>query len=562
MPINFRHKTIIDSLSGGISPWSLGSGTVGIWTQAGLTSENERVEGTDPFGDTSIVWESRPTGSGSNVDGGWVPSSCPSLDNTKLYRFSVWIKRTSTNTSGRYYFGCDGGPCGVEVKNVYNDTNNTNPYWHYNLLSTLTLNTWYLFVGHVFPVDYPLGVYGDNVIKHPNTGVWTRSGGKIAMSTTNTMGDGDVKFGTTSATGVLHRTFHYDSTSTAAHLQFYDPRIELCDGSEGTVESLLEGPTTYSGNTLGSTSITKEGSAFKTQEVIATGGDWIEEFGEWRAHVFTGSGTFDLQSYVGSAAETDYLIVAGGGGGGARMGGGGGGGGVITGYAYLTGTTYSITVGAGGAAGDGGAIATYRGTNGGNSTFNGLIAIGGGAGGGGYNNDGKSAGLDGGSGGGASAYDAGTPPSPTYGSGTAGQGHDGGAQGTAYYGGSGGGGMTAGTTATTGVAATGGTGTFSTILGRPHYWGAGGGCAGYSWPHGGAGGPGGGGGAAPGTVGGKGGEKAITWGIDGASGSSTSSTNGGAGGAWSGGGGGGGAYSVGDGGDGGSGIVIIRYKYR
>ena len=78
----------------------------------------------------------------------------------------------------------------------------------------------------------------------------------------------------------------------------------------------------------------------------------------------------------------EYLIVGGGGGGGAHVGGGGGGGGVLQGSSTMAGLgAVPISVGAGGT----GAWVTTSwqtyGSNGGNSSLNGIVAYGGGVGG-------------------------------------------------------------------------------------------------------------------------------------------------------------------------------------
>ena len=137
-----------------------------------------------------------------------------------------------------------------------------------------------------------------------------------------------------------------------------------------------------------------------------------------------------------SATSVNYLVVAGGGGGGSQTasvtnGGGGGAGGVSASSVSVTpGTSYTITVGAGGAVD----------SNGSNSSLGSLIVcIGGGKGGGiGAN----VAGGNGGSGGGGSAAGGGGAG----GSGTSGQGQSGGqgSNGGNYIGGGGGGANQAG----------------------------------------------------------------------------------------------------------------------
>ena len=116
-----------------------------------------------------------------------------------------------------------------------------------------------------------------------------------------------------------------------------------------------------------------------------------------------------------------YLVIAGGGGGGFKRGGGGGGGGALTGtVALIIGTTYNITVGAGGT----GNLSGNQGNTGNPTIFGSIATALGGGGGGGANSTLSRNGLSGGTGGGSCGSDgiAGTP-----GNGTTGQGFAGGA---------------------------------------------------------------------------------------------------------------------------------------
>ena len=85
------------------SGWTTGNGGVGIYSANGDTGEQNRYYGTDPWGNSRIVWQTVPSGNG-NADGGWNTNGV-SIDNTKLYRFSVWVRRTSTTSGGTFYFG-------------------------------------------------------------------------------------------------------------------------------------------------------------------------------------------------------------------------------------------------------------------------------------------------------------------------------------------------------------------------------------------------------------------------------------------------------------------------
>ena len=208
--------------------------------------------------------------------------------------------------------------------------------------------------------------------------------------------------------------------------------------------------------------------------------------------------------------DITYSVIAGGGSGGTAGGGGGAGGmrqGTLT---LLVGTTYTVTIGAGGASvsrwGSGG-------NQGSSSVFGSITSIGGGSGG-------HGAGGSGGSGGGGAQGNGG--------SGTVGQGNDGGNGNTGspgYPGGGGGGAGAAGQNAANSTTAgNGGTGLASTID-SVLYAGGGGGGTRTGTAGAGANGGGGGSNSSHGTAG-----TANTGGGGGGNGGSNNGTNTGAGG--------------------------------
>ena len=202
----------------------------------------------------------------------------------------------------------------------------------------------------------------------------------------------------------------------------------------------------------------------------------------YRLHTFTSSGTFTV-TQLGNSNAVDYLVVAGGGGGAIASGaGGGGGGGVRSSSSTVALGAYPVVVGLGGALGT--APTNGRGTSGTNSSWNGIVSIGGGGGAGGTNLPPPAiAALSGGSGGGGSRLA--TAP----GAGTAGQGFAGGA-GVIYSvsnspGGGGGGAGGAGGSGTgvpaQGAGGVGGVGLQVSITGTPTYYGGGGGGSFYQY---------------------------------------------------------------------------------
>jgi hypothetical protein len=248
-----------------------------------------------------------------------------------------------------------------------------------------------------------------------------------------------------------------------------------------------------------------------------------------------------VQFNSGIPYSVDFLVVAGGGGGGAYNGGGGGAGGFRTSagtsggggsaesqISVTSGTSYTVTIGAGGA----GQVSSTQSVAGSNSSFSSITSIGGGKGGG-YTGSFYSA-SSGGSGGGA-AYAA-----SSAGSGTANQGYAGG-NGDGNNAAGGGGAGAVGSNATASSGGNGGNGVASSISGSSVTYAGGGG--GGAYPAGGASSAGTGGSGG----GGNGGYNAA--------GSAGTANRGG---------GGGGAQDTANppnnpGGAGGSGIVIIRY---
>jgi hypothetical protein len=233
--------------------WQIGSGGTTGFGPNGFTSENERVIATNPFGQSAVVWETRADGL-SEADGGW-NTSLFNIDKTKMYRFSVWMRRTSSTTSGTFYFGLYGYN-GTSYNITHNDGsgNNSNPYWDCSATSQFTQNTWYLAVGYVFPVGTPY------TGRHPETGFYTIAGGTTKVFNVNgcNIGTGDVQW-MSDQTQAIHRTYHFYSTNSTVRLQFWDPRVEVCDGTELSIAELLSEFSPI----FESSTITYEGSSYK-----------------------------------------------------------------------------------------------------------------------------------------------------------------------------------------------------------------------------------------------------------------------------------------------------------
>lgn len=351
-------------------------------------------------------------------------------------------------------------------------------------------------------INYTYTIYSNNVYSYTGTVVSTVSTASTSQSYSST----------------TQGTFYYFTVTVTT--------------SEGT-SALVFSPIVQIANTL---SVSAPGTSLAT-------------ISNYKVYTYTASGNANLTITYPSTFTVQTLLVGGGGGGGGQYdgGGGGAGGGVLSTVLVSTGT-FAVTIGVGGVGGTG-----YTGTNAGpsngsNTVFNGVTALGGGAGGWGgmAGNVASCAGSAGGCGGGAGwAYGTanGNTVNPIGGTGS--QGFNGGTGGNLYVGndvkGGGGGG---------GLGSAGGNGTTF----YPYAGGVGGSGLIYTMLHGAVGPLGGGGGggtdgtssAPPGAGGGAGGSSTSQAGVSG-----SVNTGGGGGGA------GGGGSGAANGGTGGSGVMVV-----
>ncbi len=262
---------------------------------------------------------------------------------------------------------------------------------------------------------------------------------------------------------------------------------------------------------------------------------------EWR--IGNGADTV-ITDTVRPQLKVEFLVVGGGGAGGGKTGGGGGGGGVVSNMGgrplRVDDGQFNVTVGAGA---PGGQPFTSPSANGNPSSFNGIVAKGGG--GGGAN---ALKGADGGSGGGGGHENDSLPAGSrsTAGKGWPGQGNDGGSgsnEAGVYGGGGGGGAGAVGGKGSPTKGGDGGSGVSNAITGTPVLYAAGGGGGAFLGlaPARGLGGAGGGG------NGGAGSAANIIQPTAGQNGTGS-------------GGGGQRSNASTTGGAGGSGVVIIRYQ--
>lgn len=211
------------------SSWTVGSGSVAGFSQYGNSSENIREYSAGPKGTSVLLWKAVPDAS-VNADGGF-HSPKVNIDHKKTYRLSVWIKKTNSRNGSTQLkpYSSSGGQLHTTDLNGSNLT--WHPFWYGSLPQ---LNKWYLLVGYIHGSDY-------------NS---TNSFGKIYDTSGNVVINmKDHKF-KSSATVLQHRTILWGDTNTSDRQYMYEPKIELVDGNEPSVEELLGLNNSNSGNFL------------------------------------------------------------------------------------------------------------------------------------------------------------------------------------------------------------------------------------------------------------------------------------------------------------------------
>jgi hypothetical protein len=429
-----------------------------------------------------------------------------------------------------------------------------------------------------------LGTVNRNIFTFPETfsnAAWSKGGITAALTTATTAPDGTLTANIVTEDTLLQQHLMSESVGTVLANQVYTISVFAKAGTRTQVGltafgenyvafDLLTG--TVLSNPGGyATSITSYGngwyrvSATITKTNLSSGNFYVLMWNNTNSYLGTGTYMYwwGAQVELGSSMTTYYpvsastqpsttwtnlvdttvipnltqveVLVVAGGGGGTATGSGGGAGGLIynSALAVTPGTSYTATVGAGGV---GGPYPSFTATNGSNSVFGSLTAIGGGRG---VSHGYADVGISGGSGGGAAIVTSGLTWAG--GLGTANQGFNGGAGmvEASWIGGCGGGGGAGGPGrpgANAPGSGNGGPGLAYDISGTMTYYAGGGGGGEVNSIYPGTGGIGGGGSAV----------------LDSAGTPGTPNT---------GGGGGGGSFNgtYPPGGGGGSGVIIARY---
>lgn len=204
-----------------ISGWTPGTGNIIDFTKYGPNSSNVRGYGDNHVNNNVVLWEAIAN-TNNNQDGG-IQGSYKTIDPTKTYRFSIWLKKTNSN-DGKLFFGCHSYSNGAYRTEKLNGDQINHPYFWLGDLPEL--NHWYLFIGYVHPSNY----------SGPHLGLILD--GETGNEVTD-MSIQDFKFGS-SATNLRIRAFQNGTNNVQDRAFIYYPRLEQINGFETSFVDLLD----------------------------------------------------------------------------------------------------------------------------------------------------------------------------------------------------------------------------------------------------------------------------------------------------------------------------------
>ena len=190
---------------------------------------NKIINDIDPFGNTTKVWQSINNDVTSDADGGFI-SYQQKIDNTKMYRNSLWVKRV-VQGNGNFYLGSyafDINGTNTGLSRISDNFLNVNPYYN-NGAWNLELDTWYLIVSHTHPS-------GSTDLTHSDSG-WYKAGSTTKIAPLN---HGDYRM-ISSTDSLLLRTYLYYSTIPSTDQKWCYPRMEMINGREPSISELVNG---------------------------------------------------------------------------------------------------------------------------------------------------------------------------------------------------------------------------------------------------------------------------------------------------------------------------------
>jgi hypothetical protein len=302
---------------GSHNPVSLGNYNA---TLGGTGSANDLILGDgsalssplDPYGHTCVMWKGTCSSTGPVLASGWHDElDIYGIDTTKSYRFSCWFRCTGVVAGELGFFG----PNVSTVASVSAGATDSNPYFVYGTLNSITSDKWYLAIGVIHGSGYTGGQSGISGLYDPVTGqrvaAWTGYSQAVSIAKGS-----DFRFLVGQTTAAI-RVFDENNTggSTSTFVFWCRPRFEELSGLEPSIWGLMHPSSTVDPSSglvlaLGSTPNTVPDTAFTyTSTTTSVTISWTA-ITIYRADGTTATVTAGSQVVTGLSATNTYWSYA------------------------------------------------------------------------------------------------------------------------------------------------------------------------------------------------------------------------------------------------------------
>ena len=255
------------------STWTISTGSTTNFNEYNSSGINYIDYDVDPFGISALTWKSTGIYTGWTAGITYSPNTTPGIqiNPNSLYRVSTWIKRKIVGSTGQFYFSVRALNNGSQDYLIRTNDGNAskNHYlinYNYSQLATIMPeNQWRLVVGYILPNNFT-GTTDSNYYGK----TYDLSGNTIDTYTWNFKWSG-------STNGAYYRIYtpYNEATLSASTFMLY-PRIDLIDGTEPSITTLLAGEGIYRNVTSKKINI---GGTWKdvNSTKINIGGTWKSE---------------------------------------------------------------------------------------------------------------------------------------------------------------------------------------------------------------------------------------------------------------------------------------------
>ena len=180
--------------------------------------------GLGPDGRYQLLWITKNQDAASDADGGWDKTITNLPGDDTNYMSVVYVRRTSSTTTGTFSHGCDGS----HTLNIADNSTQSNPKFCTGTIDNLPEDVWCVSIGFINgnsnSATSSLGISG---VYRMDTGA------KVLTGTDFKMKDG--------STTQRHRTYMDNATNTSDSIDWANPGFYACDGTEPTYEELTHG---------------------------------------------------------------------------------------------------------------------------------------------------------------------------------------------------------------------------------------------------------------------------------------------------------------------------------